>query len=270
MHFLVTWRRQAIIVLLVAVACGGPRKLGPAGLMKRPGLWTMLGGTGLGKRPRPIGGTFVGRLGPEGSHETAEEVGISKLAEQEGAEEDALAIQEQDAAILAAEANRTLAEARAAIQKVRASRGYYPLGGKGDGKKGAKRGKPKGRPTGKSWGKGGEKSSKGSGCLICGSSGHFFRDCPRRFKAGGKTGGFKRKGKSSYWAEPVYAIYHLTGDFIEPGPLGVDGSRGLDEFEACDSPRDRRDLWHDSPGRHVPDWLPRTTCTRLALRHSPE
>ena len=39
--------------------------------------------------------------GPEGSHETAEEVadmGTSELAEQEGAEEDALAIQEQDAA----------------------------------------------------------------------------------------------------------------------------------------------------------------------------
>ena len=74
------------------------------------------------------------------AHEAADDGDDHEMAEtveQEGTEEDTLVLQEQDAAILAAEANRTLAEARAAIQKVRASRGYYPLGGKGDGTKGA-------------------------------------------------------------------------------------------------------------------------------------
>ena len=123
-------------------------------------------------------------------------------------DEEALMAQEQDAAILAAEATKTLAEARAAISRVRAARGYYPLGGKKGGSpagggKGSKAGKSKGKSFGKFGGKPGT-SSSGPGCLICGSGSHFFRDCPQRFKGGPGKG--KGTGKA-YWAEPVYSIY---------------------------------------------------------------
>ncbi|CAE7798029.1 unnamed protein product, partial [Symbiodinium necroappetens] len=75
-------------------------------------------------------------------------------------DEEALVAQEQDAAILAAEATKTLAEARAAISRVRAARGYYPLGGKKGGSpagggKGSKAGKSKGKSFGKFGGKSG-------------------------------------------------------------------------------------------------------------------
>ena len=110
------------------------------------------------------------------------------LEEGDGAEDDeALASQEQDAAALVAEANKALAEARAAVSRVRSARGYYPLGGKKGGGTPAAKG-AKGNFGGKSKGKAGKQfgktSSSGPGCLICGSGSHFYRDCPQRFKGG--------------------------------------------------------------------------------------
>ena len=64
---------------------------------------------------------MVGALALDVADEGGEH-GSSELAEQEGTEEDTLVcFSGKDAAILAAEANRTMAEARAANEKVRAS-----------------------------------------------------------------------------------------------------------------------------------------------------
>ena len=103
----------------------------------------------------------------------------------------------ESAYALAQTANKTLADARQAVAKVRAARGYFdPAGMKGTGKafggpaKGAKSGKGKGgsRPSGK-----GARTSFGP-CFICGSPGHGYANCPDRWsKGGGKPGG---KGKS--------------------------------------------------------------------------
>ena len=121
-------------------------------------------------------------------------------------EESALTAQESEASVLAAEANRTLAEARAAVQRVRSARGYFPLGGKGHGKAG--KASPKGKGLGKKGpGKYSAKGSKGKGCLICGQTGHFWRECPRRQAKGkGKTG--TGKGAAALWVEPLYHGAH--------------------------------------------------------------
>ena len=103
--------------------------------------------------------------------------------------------QYHEAYALANESNRTLQEARAAVAKARASRGYFApesTTGKGISGKNASFG------------------SKGSGsdaCLTCGKTGHHYTQCPDRFspasspkgksKFGGKGKGFKgfQKGK---------------------------------------------------------------------------
>ena len=78
-----------------------------------------------------------------------------------------------------------MTEARAAVAKVRAARGYYPLGGKATGK---------------------GKGQSPMRCLICGQPGHLFRECPKRFQSqaamyqkgspkGGFGTGYKAAGK---------------------------------------------------------------------------
>ena len=103
----------------------------------------------------------------------------------------------QQAYAIAQEANKTLAEARQAVGKVRAAQGYYdPAGMKGSSKsfKG-KRGKGHGKAVK------GKRTSFGP-CFICNSPHHGCLQCPDRFSAKGGSpagspskGGFGNKGK---------------------------------------------------------------------------
>ena len=109
----------------------------------------------------------------------------------------------RSAEALAAEANRTVAEARRAVADARQNRsGFYPGGAKGKGGSG----KGKGKRT----------SSDGAGCLICGRSDHFWRDCPDRYSPKGRFKGkskSKSKGKGkgkSYFAGWWFDLFDLT------------------------------------------------------------
>ena len=140
---------------------------------------------------------------------------------------------------LAADTQRTLQEARAAVARARQSRGFYDGKGgkKGGGKKGGKKGKTGGKKGGKK-GKGG----KATGCMICGSGDHWWRDCPDRHSKG--------KGKGYYidewdpyeeWWSWNYAIfvlnfsagflYHmggLPGSFVVIDTGATESAGGLD------------------------------------------
>ena len=95
----------------------------------------------------------------------------------------------QEAFTIASEAAKTLSEARQAVAKVRAARGYYDTAGmKGSKGPSSSKGKGKGNAKGK-----GKRSSFGP-CFICGSDRHGYKVCPDRFSArGGKS--FGKKGK---------------------------------------------------------------------------
>ena len=99
-----------------------------------------------------------------------------------------------EAQALAMEANRTLAQARAAVAEHRRDRGFGKNTGKGDHKKG----KGKGNNYKGSYllAKGGKsKNGKGkgtrSGCAICGSAKHWWRQCPDAAAPGDCKGGGK-------------------------------------------------------------------------------
>ena len=101
---------------------------------------------------------------------------------------DELRSQFQEAFALSQEANKTLAQAKAAVAKVRASRGYYaPESSSGKGMS----------PS----------SMKGGGpCIICGKPDHHTSKCPDRFSGSpssgkGKGYGGKSKGKG-YGGKP--------------------------------------------------------------------
>ena len=115
-----------------------------------------------------------GLLGGEDHEPTAEELEGEKRLE--------------EAYTLATEANRTLTEAKQAVARVRAARGYYnPAGVKGATGTSSK-GK-KGHPNGKGKGIGGL-----GPCFICGQPGHGYLKCPDRWSRGG---GGKGKGTPS-------------------------------------------------------------------------
>eukprot|EP00435_Cladocopium_sp_Y103_P014653 s1726_g3.t1 len=94
----------------------------------------------------------------------------------------------QEAFNIAQEANRTLAEARQAVAKVRAARGYFDPAGMKGSTKGASKGKGKMK---------GKRTSYGP-CFICGSMQHGYLSCPDRFSAkGGSPSGSPTKGGKS-------------------------------------------------------------------------
>ena len=106
-----------------------------------------------------------------------------------------------EAFALAQEANKTLAEARQAVAKVRAARGYFdPSSIKGSGKGfGGKQSKGKGS-TSKSSSTSSSRTTFGP-CFICGSPQHGYQQCPDRFSPKGGSGGGMgfskgKKGKS--------------------------------------------------------------------------
>ena len=91
----------------------------------------------------------------------------------------------QQAEVLVAEANQTLAHARSAVASAKQNRsGFLPPFNVSSSRKG----KGKGRVKGK---------SKESSCLICGRSDHFWRQCPERQSKGSGKGG--KKGSRTFY-----------------------------------------------------------------------
>ena len=83
----------------------------------------------------------------------------------------------QQAEVLVAEANRTLAQVRSAVASAKQNRGgFFPPSNVSSSRKGKGKGKVKGK-------------SKDSSCLICGRSDHFWRKCPERQSKGSGKGG---------------------------------------------------------------------------------
>ena len=83
----------------------------------------------------------------------------------------------QQAEVLLAEANRTLAQARSAVASAKQNRsGFFTSSNVSSSRKGKGKGKVKGK-------------SKDSSCLICGRSDHFWRQCPERQSKGSGKGG---------------------------------------------------------------------------------
>ena len=113
-------------------------------------------------------------------------------------------MQYKEATVLAAEAQKTLKEAREAVRKTRAARGYYaPESASGKGISGPKS-SPSSSPKGKGYGgqfkgKGYGFASKGGNkagpCFICGKFDHGYAQCPDRFSYKGNQKGKSKKGK---------------------------------------------------------------------------
>ena len=83
----------------------------------------------------------------------------------------------QQAEVLVAEANRTLAQARSAVASAKQNRsGFFTPSNVSSSRKGKGKGKVKGK-------------SKDSSCLICGKSDHLWRQCPERHSKGSGKGG---------------------------------------------------------------------------------
>ena len=129
----------------------------------------------------------------------------------------------QEAFAIADEAHRTLHEAREAVKKVRAARGYYSpenVAGKGMSKSSTML--DKGRSKGKGSKDGGK--PKFGPCFICGKPTHGYQNCPDRFagKSKSKGKGFKSsgkgkskfggkgKGKPTFFSEP--AMFNVNWD----------------------------------------------------------
>ncbi|CAE7943401.1 RE2 [Symbiodinium necroappetens] len=109
---------------------------------------------------------------------------------------------------------RTFRESRNLMKAAQTSRGFFPMKGSKGSKKGRSKGKGFGRPKGKGASalalqgdRGSSSSASGqrpgqpecTGCFICGSKDHEFKNCPKR-KLPGKSGG---PGGKSYFLEDI-------------------------------------------------------------------
>ena len=114
---------------------------------------------------------------------------------------------------MAAEANRTMAEAREAVRKTRQARGYYSpesMSGKGMASNSSSN---KGFSKGKGSGSSGKGKSGFGPCFICGLRTHGYLNCPDRFSIGKSKGKMKgppgkgKKGKSK--GKNMYSDIHM-------------------------------------------------------------
>ena len=103
----------------------------------------------------------------------------------------------QQAEVLAAEADRTLAQARSAVASAKQHHsGVFPPSNVSSNRKGKNKGNLKGK-------------SKDSSCLICGRSDHFWRQCPeRQSKGSGKDG---KNGSRTFY---LGAAWSFESDFF--------------------------------------------------------
>ena len=133
------------------------------------------------------------------SYEDATQVPEGDPTQQPDAEEVDESRRLEEAYALAADANKTLAEAKSAVAKVRAARGYYDSSGMKGGSSGHQKGKSKSK-TGKG-------KSKYGACFICGRHGHSYLHCPDRWASGkgSSPSSMRSKGKPGGKGK-VYAV----------------------------------------------------------------
>ena len=111
----------------------------------------------------------------------------------------------QQAEVLLAEANRTLAQARSAVASAKQNRsGFFPPSNVSSSRKGKGKGKMKGE-------------SKDSSCLICGRSDHFWRQCLERHSKGSGKGG--KNGSRTFY---LGAAWGLDSELFETVVLQAD------------------------------------------------
>ena len=111
----------------------------------------------------------------------------------------------QQAEVLVAEANRTLAQARSAVASAKQNRsGFFPPSNVSSCRKGKGKGKVKGK-------------SKDSSCLICGRSDHFWRQCPERHSKGSGKG--VKNGSRTFY---LGAAWGLDSELFETVVLQAD------------------------------------------------
>ena len=126
--------------------------------------------------------------------------------------------QYKEAYALANEANKTLAEARDAVRRVRQARGYFApesMTGKGIPMSRSPSGSPKGKSgMGKSLG---AKGKSFGPCFVCGLNGHSWRQCPDRFAKGGKGKSLFPKGKGKSKKGFKSLQYHDISPCFDPG-----------------------------------------------------
>ena len=98
----------------------------------------------------------------------------------------------QQAEVLVAEANRTLAQARSAVASAKQNRsGFFPPSNVSSSRKGKGKGKVKGK-------------SKDSSCLICGRRDHLWRQCPERHPKGSGKGG--KNGSRTFYLGAAWGL----------------------------------------------------------------
>ena len=111
----------------------------------------------------------------------------------------------QQAEVLVAEANRTLAQARSAVSSAKQNRsGFFPPSNVSSSRKGKGKGKVKDK-------------SKDASCLICGRNDHFWRQCPERHSKGSGKG-----GKNGFRTFYLGAAWGLDSELFETVVLQAD------------------------------------------------